>query len=31
MEHYHALRAYQKSPAVPEPYDTFTDTFSYGI
>ncbi len=29
--YYSAMRPYTKSPAVPEPYDTFADTFSYGV
>lgn len=31
MEHYSAMRPYTKSPEVPVPYSTFTETFSYGL
>lgn len=31
MENYYTDRPFTKSPKVPEPYETFADTFSYGI
>jgi hypothetical protein len=31
MDYYSATRPYTPSPAVPEPYGTFGDTFSYGV
>ena len=31
MENYYPDRPFTKSPKVPEPYETFADTFSYGI
>ena len=30
-EHYHPFRQHQITPEVPEPYETFEDTFSYGL
>lgn len=30
-ENYYADRPFAKSPAIPEPYETFADTFSYGL
>ncbi len=30
-EYYHPMRRFAPSPRVPEPYDTFAETFSYGI
>lgn len=30
-ERYHANRPFTKLPRIPEPYDTFSETFSYGI
>ena len=29
-ETYHPMRAFAEPPAMPEPYETFADTFSYG-
>jgi hypothetical protein len=31
MEPYYTDRPFTKSPKVPEPYETFADTFSYGL
>ena len=31
MENYYTDRPFTKSPKVPEPYETFADTFSYGM
>ena len=31
MENYYTDRPFTKSPKVPEPYETFSDTFSYGM
>jgi hypothetical protein len=31
MENYRTDRPFTKSPKVPEPYETFADTFSYGM
>ena len=31
MENYYADRPFTKSPRVPEPYETFAETFSYGL
>ena len=31
MENYYPDRPFTKSPKVPEPYETFADTFSYGL
>jgi hypothetical protein len=31
METYSPDRPYTKSPAAPVPYETFAETFSYGI
>lgn len=31
MENYYTDRPFTKSPKVPEPYETFADTFSYGL
>lgn len=31
MENYYTDRPFTKSPPVPEPYETFADTFSYGL
>lgn len=31
MENYYTDRPFMKSPKVPEPYETFADTFSYGV
>jgi hypothetical protein len=28
---YHADRPFEKTPRIPEPYDTFSETFSYGL
>ena len=30
-EHYHPQRPHTDAPPIPQPYDTFADTFSYGI
>ena len=30
-ERYHPNRPFTKTPRIPEPYDTFAETFSYGI
>jgi hypothetical protein len=29
-EHYHGMRPFTRLPKMPEPYDTFAETFSYG-
>ena len=31
MENYYTDRPFTKSPRVPEPYETFAETFSYGM
>lgn len=31
LENYYTDRPFTKSPKVPEPYETFADTFSYGL
>lgn len=30
-EQYHGMRPFARTPALPVPYDTFADTFSYGM